>query len=206
MLMRGRVQSTTFHSRLVAFLKVALPLLALAILSTLFLVSRSVDPSDAIPYAEVDVAERIREPRMTDPTYSGVTRDGASFTLRAGSARPTDAAGNATAEGLLATLVTPDGETTRLVAAQASIDSAAGTVGLTGGVRIEAAQGYVIETQSLRAALDRTELASDGRISGIGPMGRFEAGRLVLKQSGADGRYVLLFSDGVKMIYTPQGN
>ena len=69
------------HSRLVGWLKVALPLTALALLSTLFLVARKIDPEAALPYAEVDVAERIREPRMTAPTYAGVTEDGATLTI-----------------------------------------------------------------------------------------------------------------------------
>ena len=49
------------HSRLVAILKVALPLIALALLSTLFLFSRKIDPEDAIPYATVDVEDRLRD-------------------------------------------------------------------------------------------------------------------------------------------------
>lgn len=204
--MRVVVRSTTLHSRLVALLKFALPLLALAILSTLFLVSRTIDPSDAIPYAKVDVEDRIREPRMTGPTYSGVTRDGAAFALSAESARPAGDTGNATAEGLTATLVTPGGETTRMIAAEAAIDIATGTVSMMGGVRIEAPQGYVIETQSLTAELDRTEVKTGGAISGFGPLGRLKAGLMVLKQAEPDGRYVLVFKEGVKLMYTPKGN
>ena len=59
---------TNLHSTVVAWLKVALALIALAMLSTLFLFSDKIDPSDAIPFAEVDIADRIREPRLTMPT------------------------------------------------------------------------------------------------------------------------------------------
>ena len=41
------------HSRVVFWLKIILPLLALAILSTLFLFSRRIDTDQALPYAEV---------------------------------------------------------------------------------------------------------------------------------------------------------
>ncbi|MGB3251218.1 MAG: hypothetical protein WBB13_18855, partial [Tabrizicola sp.] len=68
------------HTRLVGWLKVALPLTALAILSTLFLVARRIDPEAALPYAEVDVEDLAREPRMTAPTYAGTTEDGAALT------------------------------------------------------------------------------------------------------------------------------
>ena len=40
------------HSRLVTWAKVALPLAALAILSTLFLLADRIDPTAAIPYAD----------------------------------------------------------------------------------------------------------------------------------------------------------
>ena len=103
------------HSRLVGWLKVALPLLALAILSTLFLVARTIDPEAAIPYAEVDIAERIREPRMTAPAYAGVTKDGATLTLTADEARP-EAEGDGSAVKVHAQLATPDGARTALTA------------------------------------------------------------------------------------------
>nr|WP_232014486.1 hypothetical protein [Cereibacter sphaeroides] len=81
------------HSRLVSWLKVVLPLAALAILSTLFLVARTINPDDAIPYADVDVADRVREPRITAPTWAGITSDGAALSVEAAAARPGQAPG-----------------------------------------------------------------------------------------------------------------
>ena len=95
------------HSRLVAVLKVALPLIALGILSSLFLLSGRIDPEDAIPYAEVDVAARLREPRMTDAGFAGVTADGAALTLNAAEAKPGAAGGSA--KTVLGRLETSDG-------------------------------------------------------------------------------------------------
>ena len=82
------IRRDNLRSNVVAWLKIVLPLAALAAMSTLFLLSRTIDPADAIPYATVDVEDRIREPRMTAPTYSGVTSDGAALTLTADEARP----------------------------------------------------------------------------------------------------------------------
>ena len=50
------------HSRLVYWLKITLPLVALMILSSVFLLSRSIRPEDAIPFAEVDIADRVTPP------------------------------------------------------------------------------------------------------------------------------------------------
>lgn len=65
---------TDGHSRLVGWLKVALPLFALAILSSLFLVARGIDPDGALTLSEADLADRLREPRITAPAYAGPRR------------------------------------------------------------------------------------------------------------------------------------
>ena len=70
------------HSRLVFWFKILLPLGALAIMSTLFMVSRTVRPEDAIPYADVDVADLMQQPRLTNPNFAGMTSDGAALSLK----------------------------------------------------------------------------------------------------------------------------
>ena len=72
------------HTRVVTWLKIALPLAALAILSTLFLLADKIDPEDALPYAEVDVEDLAREPRMTLPSNAGTTSDGAALIVLSG--------------------------------------------------------------------------------------------------------------------------
>ena len=191
------------HSWLVAFFKVVLPLAALAILSTLFLVSQGVDPEDAIPYAEVDVADRVRAPRVTDAAYAGMTADGAALTMQASDARPGTAgsqnAGRAT--GLTGRLETPDGGTTDLVAGAAQLDAMAGRMLLSGGVTLVSSTGYRIEAAALSVATDRTALDSDGAVRASGPIGTLTAGALHIGQSGAG--YVVVFKGGVSLIYEP---
>ena len=117
----ARPVSDNLHSRIVAVLKVALPLARRSILSTLFLFSRSIDPEDAIPYAQVDVEDRLREPRMTDAGYSGMTPDGAALTLTAAEAKPGTDGGSAS--GLQGQLETADGARTEIAAISARIDN-----------------------------------------------------------------------------------
>ena len=52
------------YSRFVALTKVILPIIALGILSTLFLFSRNIDPTQSIPYADVDVEGLAREQQI----------------------------------------------------------------------------------------------------------------------------------------------
>ena len=53
------------YSTVVSWAKIILPLVALGLLSTLFLFSRTPDPNRAIPFAAVDVEELAREQPAT---------------------------------------------------------------------------------------------------------------------------------------------
>ncbi|WP_050526927.1 LPS export ABC transporter periplasmic protein LptC [Pseudorhodobacter aquimaris] len=196
-----------FHSTAVAWLKVALPLLALAILSTLFLVARTVDPSDAIPFAEVDIEDRVREPRLTQPTWAGVTDDGAALTISADEARPQqgDALG-ASANALVLDLQTPDGGRANLVAGRGMLDSDQGVLLVDGGVTVTTSTGYEVTTDAMRAALDRTSLISETPVTGTAPAGQITAGAMeISQQPDAPGQYLLVFKNGVRLLYTPTG-
>jgi lipopolysaccharide export system protein LptC len=196
--------SENLHSRLVVWAKVTLPLLALGLLATLFLFSRQIDPTDAIPYAEVDVEERAREPRLTQPTYAGVTSDGSALSLAADEARPDNTAGVGTATKIVGLLETPDGARVDMVAANGELDTAAGLMTLNGGVTLTTTLGYSIQTQALIAKLDRTGLASPGPVTAIGPMGRIDAEEMTLTQDpGKSDAYLLVFKGHVKLLYTP---
>jgi len=194
------------HSRMVGWLKVALPLAALAILSTLFLLSDRIDPTDAIPYAKVDVEALANDPRMSAPAYAGTTEDGAGITLSAVSARPAAGENDASAEGVAALMETPDGQKIAIAAAAAALDQAAGKLDLTGGVTLETETGYRLETEGLAARLDRTDVSSTAPVTVTAPMGDIRADGFTLTQDPADpGAYLLVFKGGVRLLYQPGG-
>lgn len=194
--------SDNLHSRLVAILKVVLPLVALAILSSLFLLSGRIDPEDAIPYAEVDVAARLREPRMTDAGFAGMTTDGASLTMTAAEAMPT--AGGGSAKIVLGTLQTPDGGTTELAAAAVQMDTANRMIELSNGVEMRSSSGFVISAPGIGVATDRTFAQSRGEVSAIGPMGQLTADQMELSaQEGVPNSYLLVFNGRVRLLYQP---
>ncbi|WP_145104955.1 hypothetical protein [Cereibacter sediminicola] len=193
------------HSRLVAWLKIVLPLAALAVLSTLFLVARTINPDDAIPYAEVDVEGLVREPRITAPTWAGITSDGAALSVEAAEARPGQTAGEeGRAASLHARLETPDGAVASLVAATGSLDGEARLLRLGGGVELETSTGYHLTTEAMTAGLDETDVRSVGALEATGPAGRIDAGSMRLSEDpGAPGSYVLTFGNRVKLVYDP---
>jgi len=197
-----------FHSRLVFWLKIVLPLTALGLLATLFLLGRTVHPEDAIPYASVDVADRLREPRLTQPEYAGMTADGAALTIKAAEALPGVAgsadAGRATA--LSALIEMPLGGNAAMMAGAGRLDAAGERVVMTDGVSLTSSTGYRMTMPGVTVGLNQTDVTSQGAVLASGPLGRIEAGGMHLGQDAAGG-YILDFTGGVRLIYLPpKGN
>jgi len=192
------------HSRLVGMLKVALPLAALVLLSMLFLLSRGRDPDAALPYAQVDIDALLREPRLTAPTYSGVTRQGDEVIFSAETAYPGAPDGSgARAVGPLLRLVSPSGDETRAKAQEARIDPAAQELVLSGEVVVNTPDGYTVGSGEVRISLDRSHLESPGPVTAEGPQGRIDAGGFTLTRGDQAGQEVLVFNGGVKLLYQP---
>lgn len=190
------------HSRVVMILKVTLPLVALALLSSLFLFSRPIDPEDAIPYADVEIADRLAKPRMTGAGFSTVTSDGATLTLSAERAVPQT--GGARVEGLSGLLASADGAETEISATSGTLDRAAGQMVLAAGVRLSTSTGYVVTTDALTLGLDRSFVESGGAVTATAPMGELTAGNLRMDRAADDTTYLMVFNRGVRLIYRPK--
>ena len=197
-----------FHSRIVAGLRIALPLIALALLSMLFLLSRDVDPSRALPYASVDAEDLARDPRITGPRLSGVTDDGTALTVTAATVRI--ASGDAetlSAEGVTALFEAPDGGVTRVISDTALLDRLTDRMTLAGAVTLSTDSGYRLDSDLLRATLDRTRIESPGPVAGHAPAGDLAAGAMLVTAEpgpgGAPAAHRLLFTGGVRLLYRP---
>jgi lipopolysaccharide export system protein LptC len=195
------------YSRFVAWAKVLLPLAALGLLATLFLISRQINPETAIPFAEVDVEQFAREARIGAPEFSGVTEDGTVVSLTAAVARPDPAEpGRMTAEELSAKFEVPDGSLVTAVAEQGVVDSPAQRIELLGGAEVTTSTGYRVQSEGLTAALDMTEVRSTGPVEAEGPPGRIAAEAMEVTQDPENPKaYVLVFKGGVRLIYEPGG-
>ncbi len=129
------------YSRLVVFLKVALPLVALGILSTLFLLSSRIEPGTSIPFAEGEVEKRIRSEQVTGPLFSGVTTGGDRVTFTADQIVTTEGNTN-TALNPVAHLEFATGGSVELVAEQGDVDLANDFMTMSGDVVIDSTTGY----------------------------------------------------------------
>lgn len=194
------------YSRIVAWLKFVLPLLALGLLSTLFLLARTLDPERAIPYAEVDVEELSRDQQVAGPSFSGVSRAGAAISMVAQSVRPLEGE----SERLLAKTVSgkiefPDGWIASVTAPDAVIDTSDDRTRLEGGVVLTTSTGYRMTTATLDTALGRTDIVAENAVHAEGPPGTLDAGSMRITQDASGGN-VLVFNGGVRLIYEPGRN
>ncbi|UWQ22035.1 LPS export ABC transporter periplasmic protein LptC [Jannaschia sp. W003] len=188
------------RARLVAGAKVALPVAALALLSTLFLVARTPDPEDALPFAAVDIGERATDQQLTTPRVMGRSQGGTAFDLRAARARPDPADPRRMTIDALHLELSGRGEAT-VEARAGTVDTAARTVVLEGDVAVDTATGYALRSDRLEGSLAELSLVSPGPVRGTSPLGRLRAGAMRLEERNGAAR--LVFSGGVDLLYVP---
>lgn len=189
-------------SRLVSILKVVLPLAAIGILSTLFLLSKRTDPVSTIPFTTIDLQDAARSERIVAPSFAGATEAGDLIAFTAETATPTGDQRMA-AETLSARIDLTSGQQITFRADGGEIDRKVDNAHLSGGVTITSSTGYRIETEVLNAGLTEIRASSEGEIRGNGPLGTFTAGQMALTSRGQKDNAYLLFTEGVHLIYEP---
>lgn len=192
------------HSRTIALLKVIFPLAALALLSTLFLLSRAMEPEAAIPFADKEIQDRLRDQQITGPFFSGTTADGdqMSFSAQTLVTLPGRIGANR-AEDVVVELKTGSGASYKMQADVAELDISDNVATLTGDVMIDSSSGYHINTASLTALISDTDLTAPETVEATGPVGTLTAGNLRIFTPNSAESAQMLFSGGVKLVYTP---
>lgn len=191
------------HSHLVGWAKIILPLAALALLSTLFLLARSPSDQSAIPFARIE--ELARDQRITAPRFSGLTDDGATVVIAARSAQPDAARPDTIAIDMLTMrMENPDGSDLFVTATSGELDGRARIAQFLGLARLETSSGFQMETNGLIAELDTGIITSDGLLEIHAPFGELTAGKVAFKVTSDQTGQQMLFTEGVRLIYRPQ--
>lgn len=195
----------SFYSQLISWLKILLPLAALAILSTLFLLSRARESANTLPYSRVDLQERMKEGTVNRPHFSGATTAGDLITFTADTAKPDpEDDRKAIATQLSARIDLISGTQITFASKTAELDTDADTARLTGNVAITSSTGYDLRTEALFTSMREIAAETEGPISGTGPAGQISAGKMTLTSDAATGDAHLLFTNRVKLVYQPQ--
>ncbi|OSP54691.1 LPS export ABC transporter periplasmic protein LptC [Pseudoruegeria sp. SK021] len=194
------------YSRAVNAVKVILPLMALAILATLFLVSEPTPQGEPIRVSDSTLQDLASEQQLGGATYHTVTDKGTKVRLTADMVRPDrDVVKLTRATNLAAQLVTPDGLVYDIRSDNGMIDETAMRTTMSDNVQIETSSGYTITTDAVSITTDLTFLETLSPVTADGPLGTLTANRMEATNSpetGTDAR--LVFTGGVHLIYRPQ--
>ena len=189
------------YSTAIAWTKVVLPLIAIGLLSTLFLFLRTPDPDAALPYVDAD--QLVREQRLSRPRFAGTLEDGREVALVADTAAA--AAGDpntilmTTIDG---TVILSEEETANVTADAGDMNLASQIIELVGSVVAVTTAGYRLSTEQLFVTMGTLGLQSPGTIRLTGAGIDLEAG--AMDMSGPQGETFVSFTGGVRLLYQPE--
>ncbi|WP_170755374.1 LPS export ABC transporter periplasmic protein LptC [Ruegeria lacuscaerulensis] len=192
------------HSRMVQFLKVLLPLVAIVMLSTVFLLSRSIETDVKVPFTQRDIEERLADQIVTRPNYRGTTRKGEEVQIEAIQATQGTENSVPTASEFSGRLGLSNGGIITLDSNSGMIRPDKNTATFIGDVVITTTDGIEVTTNMLNTALDEIRGDTPGQVNGTGVIGNFSAGRMTFGTEKKDGPVHIIFTDGVKLIYEPK--
>lgn len=195
------------YSRAVRILRILLPLGALALLSSIFLITRDPFPA-GITFSAADIEAFDAGLKLTEPRFTGTTDAGEPFILRAAWALP-DAPdpSEIRLSGIEAQIFLADGREARLAAAKGTLKPKAQIVVLEGTVTIDTSDGYRAATARAVADLRARTLVVPELVTAEGPLGRIDAGRLVMQRPDRDedpnAQELIVFEEKVRVFYRP---
>lgn len=192
------------HSRMVQFFKVVLPLVAILMLSTVFLLSRSIETDVKVPFTQKDIDERLADQVVTQPNYQGTTRKGEEVQIEAIRAAQGSENSVPTAAEFRGRMNLSNGNVITLDSNTGMIRPDKNTATFVGDVVITSTDGTEITTDLLNTALDEIRGDAPGQVNGTGIIGNFTAGSMTFGTEKKDGPVHIIFTDGVKLIYEPE--
>lgn len=194
------------RSSVIYGLKVVLPILALALLSTIFLVARKPPEESFLPYVAQLKDRKDGADGMRSSLYTGSTKAGDAVSVKAHSVTP-----DATESGLLHAddleldINYTDGRVLAIQSKGASFDEGGDAIDLEGAVHIVTSDGYDMRTERLIAQTKTGIATSPGPVTVDAPMGQLTAGAMeITRQEGDASATQMVFTQGVKLVYQRQ--
>lgn len=192
------------YSRAVLWMKMALPLAALALVAAIFLSARDKgDLSDL--FSAEELATLGAGLKLDNPRFAGVTSRGESFAVQADWALPDSAMPE------VVELERPRGEIELADGRKLTASARTGkmlrrekVLVLQGDVVLDSSDGYHMKTARVEFNLDGKTAYAPGPVSGTGPRGRIEAGSLRAEagdESGEPGK--IWFENRVRLVFSP---
>lgn len=205
------VQSPDRYSRWVSIARIGFPVIALILIVSVFLFSKSDALRDGLLITDEEMIALATGQKITNANFAGVTVGGDAFTVTADEALPD--APRPKRVYLVEPIVkinTKEGRDIRSESRNGRLDIEKNLATQMQDVVITTDDGYRATSDFVTIMLDSGNAISPGPVNATGPIGSIEAGRFEAIQNLQDnpdgGRTVLLFQRGVKVIYRPQDN
>ena len=193
------------YSAFVVWVKTLLPIVALGMLSTIFLFSGKVDVTQSLPYAKFNIAEIIREQRITKPYFSGVSNNGTEIIMSAAYASSDIKNVDVLSITELSIILTSqNAKKIRITAGRGTLNSALQKAVISEGVHLTANLGFWLKTNNLIVDLKQGVVTAHNVFQGVTGLGTIDAGKVVVQMIAEDQQ--IIFTNGVRLIYYPKSN
>ena len=193
------------YSKFISVAKIALPVLAFGLVASIFLSPKTESVQNGLVIADEDFDELAVGQKITGPNFSGVTKDGDAFTLSAEYALP-DAP-----RPLFIDLANTKGSFNfqtgleiKTSAEKAELNIKLNTARLTGKVGVQSSNGFSGSTEELLVNFIDGTVESPGIVTGTTPFGSLTAGSMITSRIEQSESNLLMFQNGVKLIYLPK--
>lgn len=199
----------TFRRWISLVMRVVLPLAGLGVLSTVFLLARTVDPSRAIALQDIDLTTITHEPRLSNSRIAGMTADGAGIVVTSRMTRSETALGEDRPavlylEDPAGQLDLTDDDRLDFRALHGLIDMGTRQITLTENAELDTLSGYTARMNVLRGHLDKVDMIGEGDVFASGPLGDVTATRLrVTAPDLPPFGHILEFEGNVHLRYQP---
>lgn len=201
--------SVAAYSRFVRILKIALPLVAVALLSTIFLVQEEEGLDGGLVFSKADLETLGDGLTVNNPRLAGTMPDGTAYVLSAEKAVPDRTRiEQVEFESLSSVMRFQSDEVVEVHAARATAFVKDRMLSMRDGINIRMSSGYVATSDAAKVFLDRGEIVTDAPVSATGPGTKIDAGRMTVRAAiDANGTRtdnpVVIFEQGVTMTITP---
>lgn len=199
------------YSRMVRVFRIAFPVIAVLLLASIFILSKTSNLREALIITDAKLAELAIGQKITNPHFSGVTKTGDAFSISAEWALP-DAPipERIDLNSPLTTIDFQDGRSLKSKSDTGVLDLSKNLATLAGVVSLVTSDGYTAYSDKILLNFETGNVLSPGPVNAVGPQGSIEAGSMELRQdlniNHFGGKGVLLFKNGVKLVYIPKPN
>lgn len=193
----------SLYSRYVSIVKIILPLIAIALLATVFLFTSERTIDGGLGFSKADLVTLEAGMQVSKPRFSGSTAGGDEYNfiaeyLRPDAPKPT----RVYASGISGEINYLQGTTVQISAQEADVSLTERTIQLSEGVSVVFSDGFRASSDNLYAELNESRLTTNGPVTALSLMGNISAGNLRVETVQQDGeeKQMIWFEKGVKLV------